>query len=127
MDYMQIAEEGNIETLKEIYDMITAQLPFRLISQPATGKVVISHTDPEETANTLLGETIATYCEVEVDGNIGYGCVPGNDPERAKYAALIDAIKWNGHSAAAMIDPFLDKMKDELLYKWKNRRRELCV
>ena len=127
MDYMQIAEEGNIETLKEIYDIIITRLPFRLISQPTTGKVVISHSDTQEMTNARIGETIATYCEVEVDGNIGYGCVPGNDPERAKYAALIDSIKWNEHPAASVIDPLLDKIKDELLYKWKTRRRELCV
>lgn len=127
MDYMQIAEEGNMEILKVIYETVTSRLPFRLVTQPTTGKMAISHTDPQENTNIPIGEAVATYCEVEVDGNIGYGCVPGNDPERAKYAALIDSIKWNEHPVASIIDPLLDKIRDELIDKWKNQRRELCV
>ena len=127
MDYMQIVEEGNIDTLKEIHDIITTQLPYRLVAGPETGKVAVSHTDPQEKVVTHTGETVATFCEVEVDGNPGYGCVPGNDPERAKYAALIDSVIWNEHPMSSLINPLLDKIENELLQIWKKRREELYV
>lgn len=127
MDYTQIVEEGNIEALKEIYDIIVSRLPYRLISQPETGKVVISHSDPQEKTDTYIGDTLATYCEAEVDGCMGYGAVPGNDPQRAIYAALIDSVIWNQHPVSSLIMPLLEKMRVELHYKWQNRYRELCV
>ena len=127
MDHMQLVEEGNIEILKEIHDFIVNTMPYRLISHPSTGIMVISHSDPLEKTNTRIGETTATYCEVEVDGNTGYGCIPGNDPERAKYAAMIDALIWSNHPALAEINPLLDKIKNELYCKWKNKLSVLCV
>jgi Uncharacterized enzyme of phosphonate metabolism len=126
MDYTHIVEEGNIEVLKQIHDMIINQLPCRYISQPAIGKVVISYTDEQAKAREHVGDVSATYCEVEVDGNVGYGCVPGNDPDRARYAAVIDSIIWNQHPMENEINPLLEIIRNELLRKWNNQLKELC-
>lgn len=121
MDYTQILEDGNIESLKEIHDIIVRKLPCRYVTSPSIGKVVISHTDPQENTKTRLGEEIATYCEVEVDGFIGYGCIKGNNPERARYAAIIDSIIWNDHTMAAEISPLIEDLKKELMWRFSTR------
>ena len=38
-----------------------------------------------------LGEVLATNCEVLLDGEPGWGMIPGDDPERALCAAVVDA------------------------------------
>lgn len=127
MDYMQVVEEGDINILKEIHDIIVNQLPCRYISKPVTGKVVVSHTDVQEQTKLHLGETFETYCEVEVDGNSGYGCVPGIDPERALYAAVIDSIIWHRHPLENVINPMIDAARKDMIYNWSMQRKELCV
>lgn len=128
MDYMQLVQDGNIKTLEKIYTLMVDRLPCRIISQPATGRVMMSNIDPQEKTKTRISEYIATYCEIEVDGNIGYGCVHGNDPERAKYAALVDSLIFNDHPAVSLIKPLLNQIRDELRFNTlKKQRGEICV
>ena len=127
MEYMYLAEEGNIEILRKIHGIIAATLPYRIVSHPTSGKMVISHTDTLLGKKVNLNEVLATHCEVEVDGNPGFGCIPGNEPEWAEYAAIIDSLMWNEHPALEKIRPLINEIRNEIYLKWQNRHLELCV
>lgn len=43
-----------------------------------------------------LGEVLVTTCEVNLDGEPGWGMVMGHDPERALCAAVVDAASRRG-------------------------------
>ncbi|HEX9061495.1 MAG TPA: phosphonate C-P lyase system protein PhnG, partial [Clostridia bacterium] len=91
MEYSEIAAEGRLENLKLIAEKIAGMFPLSVITPPSSGMIMIQHTDPVEKTPFYLGEAFVTKCEVDIAGNIGFGCVLGDDPERALYSAIIDA------------------------------------
>lgn len=48
-----------------------------------------------------LGEILVTTCEVRLEGEPGWAMVPGDDPERALCAAVVDAAS-RGEDAAEL-------------------------
>jgi alpha-D-ribose 1-methylphosphonate 5-triphosphate synthase subunit PhnG len=127
MDYAMLTEEGNIDTLKEICDIIQRMLPCEIICESSPGIMKISHLDTHEKTHRHIGETKATYCEVEVDGNAGFGCIQGYDAKRALYAALIDSVMFNNHPITSYIAHLLDELENQVLEKWVKQRMELYV
>jgi alpha-D-ribose 1-methylphosphonate 5-triphosphate synthase subunit PhnG len=125
MDYTRYAEEGCLNILKEICEAITGRLELKIVIKPEVGAMVISQTYPHGEAFLHTTQQLATYCEVEIDGYHGCGCVQGSEPERAYYAAVIDAVMWNVHPVLSDIAPLIKILEDDISAKWKNQRKEL--
>lgn len=125
MDYTRYADEGSLDILKKICEIIIEKSEHKVISKPETGAMVISQTYPHGEAVLHTTQLYATYCEVEIDGYLGYGCVQGNEPERAHYAAIIDAVIWGGHPIISNITPLIGELENDISVKWKNQRKEL--
>lgn len=107
MEHAQIIAEGEISQLKMIAEFIVNNLPCKVITHPAPGMVMIKQVDPLEKDPFYLGEAFVTQCEVEIEGNLGYSCVLGNDTERALYGAIIDAVMGHDQPAAREVMPLL--------------------
>ncbi len=125
MDYMYYADEGSLDILREICERITEKLPLKILSKPETGAMVTSHMFTDETAFMHTVQQQATYCEVEIDGFPGMGCVRGDNHERAYYAAVIDAVMWGCHPIVSSLAPLISRLEDDISAKWKNQRKEL--
>lgn len=115
MELSQIIAEGEISQLKTIAELIVDTLPCKVITQPAPGMVMIKHVDPLEKDPFYLGEAFVTQCEVEIEGNLGYSCVLGNDSERALYGAIIDSVLGNSQIVSAKIIPLLKSEEENIL------------
>lgn len=107
MHHSQIIAEGRIDKLKEITNLIVADSPCRLVSEPAPGMIMVRHDDPVENTPFYIGEVYVTSCEVEVYSTLGYGCVVGDDLERSFYGAVIDAAIGSGNRIIDEIEPLL--------------------
>ena len=126
MDNSQVVAEGRIEKLKDIAEAIVNAFSCRIITHPSPGMIMIKHIDPIEKTPFYLGEAYVTQCEVEVDGKMGYGCVLGDDPERALYGAIIDAVAGNNMPVSEDISSGLDSEKASILEKWAEESRRIA-
>jgi phosphonate C-P lyase system protein PhnG len=125
MDYSQVVAEGRIEKLKEIAERIVTQFPCKVISHPSPGMVMVKHIDPIEKTAFYLGEAFVTQCEVEVDGNLGYGCVLGDEPERALYGAIIDSVVGSSHGNFEEVNLMLELEKAYIISKWSGESKQI--
>lgn len=124
MNYSQIAAIGNLEKLKAIAEFIVESHPLKITSEPSPGMVMVKVVDPLENTPFYLGEAFVTQCEVEIDGNLGYGCVMGQEEERATYGAILDAIVGNDHELAGKVRPMLALVEEEILQRFEKETRK---
>jgi len=123
MHYSQIAAEGDADGLRDIAEIITSRLAVRVLKPPSPGMVMVRQVDPLENITFLLGEAYVTECEVEVDGQPGYGCVLGASDERALCSALFDAVVGGNHAVAEEIAPLLDALEAQISARWEAESR----
>lgn len=123
MDYSMVVASGRLAVLKQVAELITDRLVCKVITHPSPGMIMIKHTDPLEGTPFFLGEAFATQCEVETGGNMGYGCVLGDEPERALYGAIIDSVLGNGLDISGEIIPDLEAEKKYILDKWSEESK----
>ncbi|MCX7709161.1 MAG: phosphonate C-P lyase system protein PhnG [Clostridia bacterium] len=125
MHYSQVIAEGRIEKLRDIADTIVNHVPCRIISNPSPGMVMVKHTDPLEKTPFYLGEAFVTQCEAEVDGCMGYGCVLGDEPERAVFGAIIDAVLGNKNRMAPSVNPMIEEEARFIKDQWTRESRQI--
>lgn len=66
-----------------------------------------------------LGEVLVTDCEVEVDGETGWGMVMGQDPERSILAAVLDAASRKGDAGLKTeLAALLDSARESRRARW---------
>lgn len=118
MNYIYVVAEGRIEKLKEIAEKIVEKMPCKIISQPSPGMIMIKNIDPLEKTYFYMGEAFVTKCEVEVGGNMGFGCVIGDEPERAIYGAIIDAVIDKDFDGKEQIQKMLSDEDSYLNQEW---------
>jgi alpha-D-ribose 1-methylphosphonate 5-triphosphate synthase subunit PhnG len=71
--------------------------------QKATQELVLMEVgDPTTGGSFYVGEVLITSALVDVDGQVGVGLVVGDEPERARASALIDAAVQAAIAPAAL-------------------------
>jgi alpha-D-ribose 1-methylphosphonate 5-triphosphate synthase subunit PhnG len=108
MEHSEIVAEASPEAVREIAELIANRLPVKVLKPPSPGMVMVRHAEPLENIFFLLGEAFVTECEVEVDGELGYGCVLGSGEERALCGALVDAVMGSRHPFAGEVARLLE-------------------
>jgi alpha-D-ribose 1-methylphosphonate 5-triphosphate synthase subunit PhnG len=101
MHFTEIVAEGNPGAIRAIADEVVTSHEVRVIREPSAATVMVRSVDPLQKTPFNLGEVYVTECEVEVDGELGYGCVMGIERERSVYAAIIDAAVHTEHGPLA--------------------------
>lgn len=114
MDHSEIVAEASPEAVREIAELIVSRMPVKVLKPPSPGMVMVRHAEPLENIFFLLGETFVTECEVEVDGQLGYGCVLGSGGERALCGALVDAVIGCRHPFAGEVVPLLEAEQQKI-------------
>jgi alpha-D-ribose 1-methylphosphonate 5-triphosphate synthase subunit PhnG len=126
MDHSEIVAEASPEAVREIAELIANRLPVKVLKPPSPGMVMVRHAEPLENIFFLLGETFVTECEVEVDGQLGYGCVLGSGVERALCGALVDAVMGGRHPFSGEVAPLLEAEHQRIEARWEAESRAVA-
>ena len=80
----------------------------QIIRQPAVCMTMVRAEDSVESQPFYLGEVLVTDCEVQVDGQAGYGLCMGDEPVRCYCMAVIDALLLSEGSHSPGVRAFLE-------------------
>lgn len=87
--------------------------PVQILKEPQARLIMMRAKDSATTEVFNLGEVLVSDCTVTVDGQLGYGLVLGNQPQRAEAVAILDAVfhapgkKWA--ELRATMQPWLEE------------------
>ncbi len=119
MNHSAVCAEGDLPGIRAIAEKILSDRKIRIIKEPRPKMVMAKHIDPLEKNEFFLGEVLVTCCEVEIDDNIGYGCIIGTGEERSLYAAIIDAFTGSSMPGSDEISALLADEEKKLAAKRK--------
>lgn len=125
----RIVAECDVDRLKDWVRIIEKNHTVHRIHEPRKTLVMAKARDSATFDPFYLGEVLATECTVEVDDNIGFGLVIGDQPERAYMIAVIDAsfngrLPEMGDILPSMMDEekkISEKQKMELAHSGRTR------
>src|SRR5215472_17345950 len=87
----ELLAEADLEVLERLADAVLADADVRVHKLPSAELAHMQFRDPVQGQPFFLGEVLFHECLVELDDAWGYGCALGQAPERALYAAVLDA------------------------------------
>ncbi|MBC7923112.1 MAG: phosphonate C-P lyase system protein PhnG [Ferruginibacter sp.] len=100
--------ECSLEALKTfVSDQLLPYYQVNLTKAPATCLTMVRAEDSVENQEFYLGEALTTECEVEVNGQAGYGICLGDEPDRAYCLATVDALFAAGDARLPTVEAFL--------------------
>lgn len=97
-----------LEKLEELTAEISAKYEIELLKPASTSLVMMGSRDSVQLLPFYLGEVLISQCTVEVNENIGYGYIMGEELEKVYHLAAIDAV-WQREAELTA------KIKDKLL------------
>jgi alpha-D-ribose 1-methylphosphonate 5-triphosphate synthase subunit PhnG len=92
--------ECALDTLEAFVTELETHHTVQIIRQPAVCMTMVRAEDSVESQPFYLGEVLVTDCEVQVDGQAGYGLCMGDEPVRCYCMAVIDALLLSDDSRA---------------------------
>jgi alpha-D-ribose 1-methylphosphonate 5-triphosphate synthase subunit PhnG len=103
----QIICECDLEPLEAFVRELEKQCTVQVIRHPAIGTTMIRAEDSVEGQPFYLGEALITECELNVDGQPGFGLCLGDEPVRSYCMAFIDALILLSDSRLPHVQRFL--------------------
>jgi alpha-D-ribose 1-methylphosphonate 5-triphosphate synthase subunit PhnG len=105
--------ECALDALEAFVRELESHHTVQIIRQPAVCMTMVRAEDSVESQPFYLGEVLVTDCEVQVDGQAGYGLCMGDEPVRCYCMAVIDALLLSGDtrangSRASQVHAFLE-------------------
>lgn len=92
----EAASYAPLEQLRHLADRCLEDVRVEVPSRPETALLMVRVGETVDGEAFNLGEVMVTCCEVELDGEPGWGMVLGDEPERALCAAVLDAASRSG-------------------------------
>ena len=83
-----------------------------LLKGPEKTMVLVQVREPAQRSRFYLGELLAAHCVVELGGVRGAAVMMGDDLEKAKAAAVLDAAHSGGFPGFSLIEPELLRLED---------------
>ncbi len=84
--------ECGLEPLEAFVRQLEPQCTIRIVRHPALGTTMIRAEDSVEGQPFYLGEALVTECELNIDGQAGFGLCIGDEPVRSYCMAFLDAL-----------------------------------
>jgi alpha-D-ribose 1-methylphosphonate 5-triphosphate synthase subunit PhnG len=101
--------ECGLDVLEAFVRELEPRHKVQIIRQPAVCMTMVRAEDSVESQPFYLGEVLVTDCEVQVDGQAGYGLCMGDEPVRCYCMAVIDALLLSEGPGASQVRAFLDR------------------
>jgi len=99
----EIFADADLKELERWADAVLASTTVRVHKPPAAEQAHMQFRDPVRGQLFFLGEVLFHECAVEIGASWGHGYALGQDPERALYAAVLDAALNARHPLSAEI------------------------
>lgn len=103
--------ECALEPLESFVRELEQQCTVQVIRQPSVGTTMIRAEDSVEAQPFYLGEALITECEVNVDGQPGFGLCLGDEPVRSYCIAFMDALLQLADSRLSQVHSFLQEQE----------------
>jgi alpha-D-ribose 1-methylphosphonate 5-triphosphate synthase subunit PhnG len=100
--------ECSLDVIEGFVRELEPHLTVQIIRQPAVCMTMVRAEDSVESQPFYLGEVLVTDCEVQVDGQAGYGLCMGDEPVRSYCMAVIDALLSSDDSRVSQVRAFLE-------------------
>jgi alpha-D-ribose 1-methylphosphonate 5-triphosphate synthase subunit PhnG len=87
---------ADVRLLQELAQRVVATAErVEILQEPAPSLVMMEVSDPVSGGSFYAGEVLVTSCQAMVDGRLGCATAVGDDEDRARAAALLDAALQN--------------------------------
>jgi alpha-D-ribose 1-methylphosphonate 5-triphosphate synthase subunit PhnG len=103
------------ELLRSLADKAAAGMEVILLKEPEKTMVLIQIREPVGQSRFYLGELLAAHCIVEVGGVRGAAVLMGDNLDKARAAAVLDAVHSGGFPGFARVEPELLRLEEERL------------
>ena len=100
--------ECTLDALETFVRELESHHTVQIIRQPAVCMTMVRAEDSVEAQPFYLGEVLVTDCEVQVDGQAGYGLCMGDEPVRCYCMAVIDALLLSDGPQVSQVRTFLE-------------------
>ena len=107
VDYI-ICECG-LEPLEAFVRALEPHCAIQVVRHPAVGTTMIRAEDSVEGQPFYLGEALITECELNIDGQAGFGLCLGDEPVRSYCMAFLDALLLLSDSRLPRVEAFLSE------------------
>jgi len=118
----KILSQCSMESLSKWVEQIRETGEVKILKGPKMGLVMMRAKDTVALEVFNLGEVLVSDCTASVDGQLGYGVVLGNEPERAEAMAILDALF---HSKGAKWEELLFNINSWLEEQEQLQQKEL--
>jgi phosphonate C-P lyase system protein PhnG len=103
--------ECALEPLESFVREMEQQCTVQVIRQPQVATTMIRAEDSVEGQKFYLGEALISECEVDVEGQPGYGLCLGDEPVRSYCIAVIDALLQLSDARLPKVNAFLSEQE----------------
>ena len=109
--------ECELPTLEAFVRELEPQCRIQVIRHPAIASMMVRAEDSVEGQAFYLGEALVTECELNVDGQAGFGLCLGDEPVRSYCIAFVDAILLLADDRADRVRAFLEEQEMQIKAK----------
>jgi alpha-D-ribose 1-methylphosphonate 5-triphosphate synthase subunit PhnG len=99
--------------LRILADKAAAGMEVILLKGPEKTMVLLQVKEPVRQSRFYLGELLASHCIVELGGARGAAVLMGDDLDKARAAAVLDAAHSGGFPGFALVEPELLRLEEE--------------
>lgn len=92
----EILVKGSRKIPEELAHEMEQRYQVKTIQEPEYGLVMLKVRETSQKTLFYLGEVLVTECKVQIQDQIGFGVVSGDQPELAYQLAVIDAAFEGG-------------------------------
>jgi alpha-D-ribose 1-methylphosphonate 5-triphosphate synthase subunit PhnG len=106
--------ECELPPLESFVRELESKCTVQVIRHPAVATTMIRAEDSVEGQPFYLGEALVTECEVNVDGQPGFGLCLGDEPIRSYCIAFIDALIILSDDRLQAVEDFLSAQDEKI-------------
>ena len=117
--------ECALESLESFVREMEQHCTVQVIRQPAIATTMIRAEDSVEGQPFYLGEALITECEVNVDGQPGFGICLGDEPVRSYCIAFVDALLQLADARGTRVDAFLKEQEQRIAAKVTTEHKQI--
>lgn len=118
----EVLTEAPLDALQHWQNQIEQQGVVYYLKDPELGLVMMRGRESVERQVFNIGEVLVSECSISLDGDLGYGIVTGNQPQRVKAIAIIDVVL---HSKAEKWEDLKQNMFEWIEQESSKQRQQM--
>lgn len=117
--------ECELAPLETFVRQLESQSTIQVIRYPAIASMMIRAEDSVEGQPFYLGEALVTECELNVDGQAGFGLCLGDEPVRSYCIAFVDALLLLADGRLPAVKAFLAQQESLIRAREQNEQAHI--